>query len=360
MSEGKDFKFDVVIGNPPYQEAYHGDSTGANSIYDRFMDSAYEVGNIVELITPARFLFNAGSTSKKWNEKMLNDPHLKVLFYEKDSSKVFVNTDIKGGVAVTYRSSKDTYGNIGVFSPYEAMNKIIKKVRISNNFRSMSEICVSSSAYHFTEDLHKDFPELKKTKIVVNGKEKPLLSKGHEYDLKSSIFDKLPNIFTDSKPDNKEKYAEILGRNASGRIKKFIKQRYINAPKNFEVYKIFLPKADGTGNFGEIITKPEIEGPLVGATETFYSVGLCSSLGEINNVLMYIKTKFARAMLSVLKITQDVNPGKWKYVPLQDFTSHSDIDWSKSIPEIDQQLYKKYHLSQEEVDFIETHVKEMN
>lgn len=72
-----------------------------------------------------------------------------------------------------------------------------------------------------------------------------------------------------------------------------------------------------------------------------------------------IKTKFARALLSVLKITQDANPGKWQYVPLQDFTAASDIDWSKSIPEIDKQLYAKYGLDEKEIAFIESHVKEM-
>lgn len=64
-------------------------------------------------------------------------------------------------------------------------------------------------------------------------------------------------------------------------------------------------------------------------------------------------------MLGVLKITQHNSADKWEYVPLQDFTSNSDIDWSKPIPEIDQQLYKKYNLSSEEIDFIEAHVKEM-
>ena len=64
-------------------------------------------------------------------------------------------------------------------------------------------------------------------------------------------------------------------------------------------------------------------------------------------------------MLGVLKITQDNNLGTWKYVPWQDFTSSSDIDWSQSIADIDKQLYKKYNLTPEEIDFIETHVKEM-
>lgn len=76
--------------------------------------------------------------------------------------------------------------------------------------------------------------------------------------------------------------------------------------------------------------------------------------------LKYIKTRFARTLLSVLKTTQDITPEKFKYVPLQDFTENSDIDWSKPVSEIDQQLYAKYGLTQEEIDFIETHVKEMD
>lgn len=92
-------KFDYVIGNPPYQETLQ--NTSDKPIYNDFMDASYQISDKVELITPARFLFNAGKTAKVWNEKMLNDVHLKVLYYEPDSSKVFSNTDIKGGVAIT-------------------------------------------------------------------------------------------------------------------------------------------------------------------------------------------------------------------------------------------------------------------
>jgi len=77
-------------------------------------------------------------------------------------------------------------------------------------------------------------------------------------------------------------------------------------------------------------------------------------------VLKYIKTKFARTLLGVLKITQDNLPRTWSKIPLQNFTSKSDIDWTKSISEIDQQLYKKYNLSQEEIDFIEKMIKPMD
>ena len=76
--------------------------------------------------------------------------------------------------------------------------------------------------------------------------------------------------------------------------------------------------------------------------------------------MKYIKTKFARALLGVLKVTQDNPPDKWEYVPLQDFTSSSDIDWTQSVAEIDVALYKKYNLSDEEIEFIETHVKAMD
>lgn len=75
--------------------------------------------------------------------------------------------------------------------------------------------------------------------------------------------------------------------------------------------------------------------------------------------MKYVLTKFARALLGILKVTQDNKRGVWKYVPLQDFTSSSDIDWSKSVHEIDEQLYDKYGLTKDERDFIETHVKEM-
>ena len=72
-----------------------------------------------------------------------------------------------------------------------------------------------------------------------------------------------------------------------------------------------------------------------------------------------MKTKFFRSLLGIKKVTQHCPPAVWKMIPLQDFTSASDIDWSKPIPEIDQQLYRKYGLDQTEIDFIESHVKEM-
>lgn len=128
MTEKDQFKFDVVIGNPPYQEEGKDGQSRSEPIYNYFLEQAYQISDIAEFITPGRFLFNAGQTPKKWNKKVLSDPHLKIVFYEQKSSKVFANTDIKGGVAVTLRNITKELGPIGVFTPFNELNSITKKV----------------------------------------------------------------------------------------------------------------------------------------------------------------------------------------------------------------------------------------
>ena len=111
--------------------------------------------------------------------------------------------------------------------------------------------------------------------------------------------------------------------------------------------------------FGEPLSSPIIAIPGEGATDTFVSIGKFHTLDECENLSKYLKSKFSRALLGVKKVTQDNPKSVWTCIPMQDFTSKSDIDWSKSIPEIDRQLYSKYRLSLEEMEFIETHVQEM-
>ena len=152
----------------------------------------------------------------------------------------------------------------------------------------------------------------------------------------------------------------IYGVYKGQRVGKYICSKYVDITDcNFEKYKIVTPKVDGNGAFGAAHTKPEILTPNTGFTHTFLGIGGFNSLYDADAALKYIKTKFSRALLSVLKITQYLNAEEWKSVPLQDFTPNSDIDWSQSIVDIDKQLYKKYNLSEEEIDFIEMHVKEM-
>ena len=347
----KYMKFDFVIGNPPYQDNTLGDNEGyAPPIYHLFMNEAFKIANKVELITPARFLFNAGSTPKKWNKLMLNDEHFKIIKYVQKSNMIFNNTDIKGGVCISYRDAQKVFGKIGTFTSREELLTIAKKVT-NNDFISMCDIIFSAESVSFTETMHIEHPEIEKNK---------LLSKGHKYDLKSNVLEKLYDIvFFEKKPMDNDDYVQIYGRRNNERTYMWIKSKYIKKNINFDKYKVFLPASNGSGAIGEVLSTPLVGHPLVGHTQTFLTIGCFDKKEDAENCLKYIKTKFARTMLGVLKITQANKKPTWAYVPLQNFTNNSDIDWSKSIHEIDLQLYHKYDLSQEDINFIEIHVEEM-
>ena len=345
----KQVKFDVVIGNPPYQDSALGDNaTFAPPIYHEFMDLAYEVADKAVLITPARFLFNAGSTPRAWNRKMLSDEHLKVLYYEQDSSQVFPNTDIKGGVSITYRNAKENFGAIETFTSYEELNQILHKVS-SHHEVTLDTIISGRGVYKLSQKAIEDYSQIEE-----------LQSKGHKFDVGSGAFKILKNvIFFEHKPEDGKDYVQVLGLANSKRTYYWIDRAYLNPPESFEKYKVFIPKSNGSGVLGEVLSTPLIGAPFIGATETFLSIGSFETQYEAECCIKYIRTKFARVMLGILKITQDNTRDKWKYVPLQDFTENSDIDWSQSIADIDQQLYRKYDLSTEEIVFIEEKVKEM-
>lgn len=337
-------RFDFVVGNPPYQQEKE-DNGRQPPVYDRFMDATYNVSDKVLLITPARFLFNAGQTQKEWNKKMLSDSKLKVLMYEQDSSKVFPNTDIKGGIAITYRSKEDEFGAIGVFTPIPELNNILHKVKEKTD-KSLAEIIYAPTKFDL-DTLYKDHPDFKSL-IKADGKDKLL---------RTNIFERL-SVFYSSKADDD---IAVIGLISAKRTWRYIKRCYIDdSNEQLNKWKVLLPKSNGSGTLGELLSTPLIAKPLEGYTQTFIGIGAFETEEEAQAAYKYVVSKFARTMLGVLKITQDNPPEKWKYVPLQDFSSSSDIDWSQSIQSIDSQLYDKYGLSEEERNFIETHVKEMN
>ena len=329
--EPLNMKFDVVIGNPPYQEETK--DTSDKPIYNYFMSEAYKFADKVCFITPARFLFNAGKTPKKWNAKMLNDKHLKVAYYEQDSSNVFPNTDIKGGVAITYRDTQNNFGKIGTFTHFEELNSILRKV-VNNSFESIEPIVGVQLDYKFKKEFNIS-----------------------QVGLKTNVFNKQKHLFTDSRVTDTQ--IAILGLDGRSRVYKYIESKYFNLPQNHQKWKVYLPKSNGSGAIGEVLSTPLVGEPLVGHTETFIGIGEFDNQEEAENLLKYIKTKFARTMLGTLKITQDNTRSVWANVPLQNFTNNSDIDWSQSIAQIDQQLYKKYGLNEKEIAFIEEKVREM-
>lgn len=338
-------KFYAVIGNPPYQTEGNGNKTFAPPIYHEFMDAAYEVSDKVELITPARFLFNAGSTPKPWNQKMLNDEHFMVLRYEADASVVFPGTDIKGGVAVTYRDAGHVFGVIGTFTAFPKLNSILRKVQRLCEC-GLDSIVTNRGTYRFSQLAYDEKPvEMKRVS---------------DSRILSSAFERFPELFFSDKPDDGREYVSIYGKAGGQRVYRWMRKDYLKENDNLCKYKVMVPKANGSGALGEVLSTPLIGKPLIGFTETFISVGEVNNRDEAEAILKYVKSKFARTMLGILKITQDNTKPVWRLVPLQDFTSNSDIDWSQSVADIDRQLYAKYELDDEEIQFIESHVKEMD
>lgn len=343
-----DMKFNIIVGNPPYQDRREG--TSDNPIYHLFMDFAYQLSEKAVLITPGRFLFNAGKTPSQWNRKMLKDKHLKVQSYFNKSSDAFPEINLMGGITITLRDKSQEFDEIGVFTNFKELNTILQKVLKTPGFESIDGNIYTQNKFDL-EALYKDYPDYINT-IGSNGREKRLTT---------SIFDQL-SIFTE-KPTNKNDVC-VFGLIKNNRTYRFVPAKYIESHTNTEKFKVLLPKSNGSGALGEVVPTALIGEPVIGNlgtgyTQSFISIGAFNTIKEAESCLKYIKTKFVRSMLGVLKVTQDNNKDVWKYVPLQDFSENSKIDWTKSISKIDQQLFSKYKLIIEEIDFIETMVKSM-
>ena len=240
------------------------------------------------------------------------------------------------------------FGLIKNFIQNDMLRSILNKV-LCKSSRFISDIIYSNTSYKYSSSF-----------FAENSGFLDRVSGGSRRYLSSSAFDKFPEVFFTEKPASGN-YAKIIGRQNNVRTSYFFKSSYLNPPKNFKKYKVFISSSNGTGTFGETLTHPFLGEPDVGATETFLSLGCFDSIVEANNLIKYISTKFLRAMLNTKKVTQgNKNKKVWTNVPLQDFTVKSDIDWTLSISEIDRQLYQKYCLSCEEINFIETNVQSMN
>ena len=207
--ENTTMKFDFCIGNPPYMESTDSESNRMPPVYNYFMDAAYQVAEKVELITPARFLFNAGYTPKGWSEKMLQDEHFKVLEYEPDASHIFSNTEIKGGIAISYRDGSQEYGAIEIFARYPELNSILKKVRdMTDDGRFLDSIIFSPLNFKVSDIMKREHPDLVDR-------------------LRSSAFVTLSKLFSEKKPNDEYEYIKMIGLYNNKRTSKYIRKDYI-------------------------------------------------------------------------------------------------------------------------------------
>jgi len=344
----KKLKFNAVVGNPPYQ--IEGESTRKSPIYHLFYDLAFSLSSRSTLITPGRFLHKAGQTPKDWMDKILADTHFTVVRYFQNTSDVFSSVDIKGGVAITYYDTDKEFEAVGFFLEFKELESILKKVK-SHKEENICNLISSQGLYKFTELTFEDYPRANEVQ-----------GKGTGSKITSNSITELHELFTEDNQDNDS--IQILGLYKKHRDFRWIKKKYLQVNEYLPKYNVFVPEANGTGAIGEVLSTPIIGTPIIGTpmighTDTFLSVGCFDIPSEAEACLKYIKTKFARTMLGMLKATQHNPRDTWANVPLQDFTANSDIDWSASISAIDRQLYAKYGLSADEVAFIERMIKPM-
>lgn len=347
-------KFDFVIGNPPYQEMSKNNKM-TRSIYPDFVRSSQAIGQIVSLVMPARWMSGENGPYRETQhfiDEMLKGDHLQSFHLYPNSSDLFPNVDIKGGVCFfvwnrAYSCDRVNYA----ITENGAYKKVLTSFRIAEN------VIIR-------------FPELisilEKTKAISTIYLNTWVSSRNPFGFISDLFTKnKEGVSRISEEKQQDDDYLVHGLLKNKRVIRYIPNSALK--KNIHIahsYKVFLPRANGSGVFGEVFSTPMIGTPMIGTpmmicTDTFLQIGVFDNCTEAENLLKYVKTKYFRTMVGIKKTAVFNYKECFTFVPLQDFTAASDIDWSRSVAEIDRQLYAKYGLSAEEVAFIEEKIKPM-
>lgn len=331
-------KFDVIIGNPPYQLSDGGAQASAKPIYNLFVEQAKKLNpRYLTMIIPSRWM-TGGKGLDDFRLNTIKDKHFLILHDFVNSDDIFNGVDIKGGVCY-FLWSKEKKDKCDVYLH--------------------DSLGVHYSKRYLTEDKEEVFIRYNQL-VEIKNKVKKLNEKSFEtivsarkpYGLPSDFFKNqikygLPVV-------NKEKISDgysILGLENLKRVIRYIPKNY-PLPKNegLNEFKIFISESYGCGAIGEAPATPVLATPGELCTETFLQIGTFKTKNEAENCITYIKTKFFRVLVGILKNTQHATQKVYHYVPLQDFSK----------PWTDEELYKKYKLNQDEIDFIEAMVKPMD
>ena len=328
-------KFNAIVGNPPYQVMDGGAGVSAVPVYHYFVDIAKMINpSFISMIMPAKW-YNGGRGLDGFRESMLNDKRICKLFDYIDSHLCFPTVDIAGGVCY-FLWDKKHKGQCSFVSCY-------KDHRMANA-RELNEIDV----------LIRHQEEVSIVRKIENISE--------QY-LSSCVYSQKPfGLRTYVKP-LKSGDIQLRYNGGIGYYKKELVETNVDLIKKWKVITSCLTAehAGETDKNGQkrIISTLEILNPDVICTETYMLIDTFNTKQECTNLVSYLKTKTVRALLGIVTSTQHMSKSNFRFVPLQDFTSQSDIDWSVSIPEIDEQLYHKYGLSDDEISFIEKMIKPM-
>ena len=381
-SQGEPMKFTAVIGNPPYQGDNHF------QLYPDFYLSSRKLGEKSILIFPTGWQEPKNALNlQKMNTKEIKED--KQIVKIDNRQNVFpgitgaewtniilwqhgYDNQLNGRQLVYTNGEKPEakqllWDKTNIEQKAPAELKRILSHFIKDEKNNLPSIIYSGrSVLKFNDNFLKKFPDSKEIRLrAIQQKQPNTLSLGpnEEYELKTSTFEVLDKVFIDKDPSNEKEYYKLYGSYKNKRTVRWIKRDYMEPRyrnrNNIDYYKVLIAKAASAGDFGAKISDTIIAKPGESCTPTFYGIGYFNTFSEAYNCDKYIKTKLFRALLGALKTTRDNPAPVFAYIPMQDFTNNSDIDWSKTIPEIDKQLYKKYNLSEEEIKFIEEKVAAM-
>lgn len=327
-------KFDVIIGNPPYQLSDGGgDGSSAQPIYHRFVQQAKKLNpNYLSMIIPARW-YSGGKGLDDFRNEMLNDQRLEVIHDFPETADCFPGINIRGGVCY-FLWNKTHVGECSIYNHKQQAVTQMKRPLLEKGaetfIRYNDAVSILNKVMSFKE-------EMMDTRVS------------------SRLPFGIPSNFTDYSVDKDAAHSVTLYR--SERSKNADKRVFIspiNITKNIEwkdKIKVLVSKASPGGDEypHAIISSPILAEKNSVCTETYLIVDFVNSEEEGNNLISYMQTRFFRFMMSLIKNTQNISKGVFAFVPVQ--------EWSKSWS--DEELYSKYNLTNEEISFIESMIKPM-
>ena len=338
----KKMEFDAIVGNPPYQ--LQGGSGGKNDapIYQHFAKTAEELNpNYISLIIPARW-FSAGRENLlgEFRTNMLKNKHLRILNTYTDSHALFPNVEIKGGICY-YLLDKSYDGKC----EYSLIENEQKKTIL----RNLDDFDIIIREPELVDILEK----IRESKDYVD----KIISNDTPFGISSNPRTSKKNPMEIHENESSEHNTKVYHIEKMKRKVEYIDRRLITKNvKDIDKFKVFIPGASGSGNDSYVLGKPEYA-PKNSVCSQSYLYAPFDSEEEAKNFIKYLNTKFFRVIVSAIKISQSAPNRVYKFVPMQDFTNQSDIDWNKSVEDIDKQLYKKYKLNEEEIKYIENKIK---
>lgn len=348
LNEGNEImKFDAIVGNPPYMIMDGGAKASAKPIYNYFIESSKKVEpKYMSFIIPTRW-YTGGKGLDDFRKSMLNDKHMELIHDYLTPEYIFSNTNIRGGVCY-FLWNKDYNNEVDLIRVVTHQNeKIISDIKRKFKIKEVDIFIRDAHAIAILDRILKE----KNIDFMTNyiSSRKPFGIDGNFTESESFLSDKneLANIECYGK-------AKSIG---------YIKKDDVKNHKDWiSVWKVYMPYVNNIGTeLNDDNQNTFIGEPNSVCTETFLVAGAELNLNKYECIALskYLRSKFARFLHSLAKTSHHATAKTYQFVPLQDFSDESDIDWSKSIAEIDQQLYAKYKFSKDEIDYVESKIKPM-